>query len=145
MDRVLDGEQRLVLLALIQQIQDRRAGHQSPLHPCGAALVVERGQQRDTSGSKMTHVAHVEHYGAVREDEPPDVLAGAVDIDGVDLASDGHHCRQVTTVRPNLGATALEDVVALSGGGGRNSHEQPLGDGGRLDADPPVLNGAREI
>jgi len=58
------------------------------------------------------------------EDETPDVLADPIDIDGVDFASDGHYCRQVTTVNPNVSATAVEGAVSLSGRD-RDSHEHP--------------------
>src|SRR5208337_2355070 len=82
-------------------------------------------QERDTSRSKLTHLTHVEHHGLIPDDEAPNVLADLIDIDGVDFASDGQHRRQVTTVGPNLSATAVHAAVSLPRRDVRDSHEQP--------------------
>src|SRR5262249_10550335 len=97
-----------LVIVVAQQLDDRRVRDQCPLHPGGATVFVEHVQERDTGRSKMTYPTNVEHQGVSPEDETPNALADAIDIEGVDNASDGHHCRQVTTVSPNLCATAVQ-------------------------------------
>ncbi|COY99272.1 Uncharacterised protein [Mycobacterium tuberculosis] len=60
----------------------------------------------------MTQLAQVEHHRICSEAETPDVLADLLDIGGVDLASDGHHCRQVMQVGPNLSATVVNGGIS---------------------------------
>ena len=61
--------------------------------------------------------------GIAAVDEPPNVFADPIDVHRVDVASDAHHRREVTTVRPNIGATAVDGAVPRSSSDVRGCHQ----------------------
>ena len=103
--------------------------------PAARAVVVEHLNSEIPAGANWVTSTQIEHQRVLPNDETPNVLAGTVDVDGVDFAPDGHHRRQRAAVSPNLGATAVKRAVFLS------SHERPHS-GWRCDgrsAAQPVL------
>ncbi|GJO06209.1 hypothetical protein NJB18091_46880 [Mycobacterium marinum] len=77
----------------------------------------------------MTDVADIEDHRVRPVDEVLDALGDLIDIDGIDLAPDGHDGGQVAAVRADHRAAALEGAIFLSIGEARRSdrdtHERP--------------------
>ena len=126
-NRSRDGETGWVVEGT-QRPDDRLTCNQVPLHPGGAASLINGIQQGNTLRGERIYTTQVEDEWLFREDEAPDVLADALDIRLVDLTTDRDHQGQVTTLRPDQGAIAVTCRIAVSEGNIRSwfGHGQPL-------------------